>query len=84
MLAMDFSASFRLENCTESVQSMLAPIEVDKMDGQCWYHSTTIDFLATIGTPGIAFGAETSYSTAIGKLTKYNASVILADKGDST
>ncbi|MED6121536.1 hypothetical protein PIB30_031192 [Stylosanthes scabra] len=56
--------------------------------------SPTIDFSATIGTPGIAFGAETSYSTAIGKLTKYNAgvclklpnsnaSVILADKGDS-
>ena len=53
-----------------------------------------IDFSLTIGTPGIAFGAETSYSTSVGKLTKYNAglclklpsstaSVILADKGDS-
>ncbi|WJX15968.1 hypothetical protein P8452_06055 [Trifolium repens] len=53
-----------------------------------------IDFSATIGTPGIAFGAETSYSTSVGKFTKYNAgvclklpssiaSVILADKGDS-
>ncbi|KEH40016.1 putative Porin domain-containing protein [Medicago truncatula] len=53
-----------------------------------------IDFSATIGTPGIAFGAETSYSTLVGNFTKYNAglclklpsssaSVLLADKGDS-
>ncbi|XP_004498999.1 mitochondrial outer membrane protein porin 2-like [Cicer arietinum] len=53
-----------------------------------------IDFSATIGTAGVAFGAETSYSTSVGNFTKYNAglclklprsnaSVILADKGDS-
>ncbi|KAE9588465.1 hypothetical protein Lal_00002802 [Lupinus albus] len=57
-------------------------------------NSPVVDFSATIGTPGIAFGAETSYSTSIGNFTKYNAgmclrmptsnaSVILADKGDS-
>ncbi|XP_061355689.1 mitochondrial outer membrane protein porin 2-like [Gastrolobium bilobum] len=56
--------------------------------------SPAIDFSATIGTPSIAFGAETSFSTSIRKFTKYNAgvclkmpssnaSVILADKGDS-
>ncbi|KAJ1404445.1 Porin, eukaryotic type [Sesbania bispinosa] len=56
--------------------------------------SPVIDFSATIGTPSIAFGAETSYSTGVGKFAKYNAgfclklpssnaSVILADKGDS-
>lgn len=39
--------------------------------------SPVIDFSATIGTPGIAFGAETSYSTSIGKFTKYNAGVCL-------
>ena len=39
--------------------------------------SPAIDFSATIGTPGIAFGAETSYSTSIGKFTKYNAGVCL-------
>ncbi|KAE8715639.1 Mitochondrial outer membrane protein porin 2 [Hibiscus syriacus] len=54
----------------------------------------TVDFSATIGTPGIAFGAEASYMTSSGEFTKYNAgvnmtkpdsnaSVILADKGDS-
>ncbi|XP_050897494.1 mitochondrial outer membrane protein porin 2-like [Lathyrus oleraceus] len=36
-----------------------------------------IDFSATIGTPGIAFGAETSNSTSVGKLTKYNAGLCL-------
>nr|AFK40114.1 unknown [Lotus japonicus] len=56
--------------------------------------SPDVDFSATIGTPSIAFGAETSYSTSAGKFTKYNAGlcfqmpssnapVILADKGDS-
>ncbi|KAL2318462.1 hypothetical protein Fmac_032338 [Flemingia macrophylla] len=54
----------------------------------------SIDFSATMGTPSIAFGAETSYSTSVGKFMKYNAgvclkmpssnaSVILGDKGDS-
>ncbi|CAJ1972817.1 unnamed protein product [Sphenostylis stenocarpa] len=56
--------------------------------------SPAIDFSGTMGTPSIAFGAETSYSTSVGKFTKYNAglclkmpsssaSVILGDKGDS-
>ncbi|KAF7830551.1 mitochondrial outer membrane protein porin 2-like [Senna tora] len=56
--------------------------------------SPSIDFSATIGTPSVAFGAETSYTTATGKFAKYNAgvslakpnsnaSVILAEKGDS-
>ncbi|XVF36420.1 hypothetical protein REPUB_Repub19eG0057000 [Reevesia pubescens] len=56
--------------------------------------SPAVDFSATIGTPSIAFGAETSYMTSSGEFTKYNAgvnitkpdcnaSVILADKGDS-
>ncbi|ESW32902.1 hypothetical protein PHAVU_001G027200 [Phaseolus vulgaris] len=56
--------------------------------------SPAIDFSGTMGTPSIAFGAETSYSTSLGKFTKYNAglclkmpsssaSVILGDKGDS-
>ncbi|XP_027333096.1 mitochondrial outer membrane protein porin 2-like [Abrus precatorius] len=56
--------------------------------------SPAIDFSATMGTPSFAFGAETSFSASIGKFTKYNAglclkmpnsnaSVILADKGDS-
>lgn len=36
-----------------------------------------IDFSATIGTPSIAFGAETSYSTSVGKFTKYNAGLCL-------
>lgn len=35
--------------------------------------SPDVDFSATIGTPSIAFGAETSYSTSAGKFTKYNA-----------
>ncbi|EEF52285.1 mitochondrial outer membrane protein porin 2 [Ricinus communis] len=57
-------------------------------------HSPVVDVSATIGTPTIAFGAETSYTTATGEFPKYNAgvrystadsnaSVILADKGDS-
>lgn len=56
--------------------------------------SPALDFSATIGTPSIAFGAESSYLTGSGKFAKYNAgvslrkpdssaSVILADKGDS-
>ncbi|OMO70785.1 hypothetical protein COLO4_28510 [Corchorus olitorius] len=56
--------------------------------------SPAVDFSATIGTPSIAFGAEASYMTSSGEFTKYNAgvnltkpdsnaSVILADKGDS-
>ncbi|XP_020233800.1 mitochondrial outer membrane protein porin 2 [Cajanus cajan] len=56
--------------------------------------SPAVDFSGTMGTPSIAFGAETSYSTSVGKFTKYNAgvclkmpssnaSVILGDKGDS-
>ncbi|KAF2324285.1 hypothetical protein GH714_011662 [Hevea brasiliensis] len=56
--------------------------------------SPAVDFSATIGTPAIAFGAETTYATASGEFAKYNAgvsytnpdsnaSVILADKGDS-
>ncbi|KAJ7958252.1 Outer mitochondrial membrane protein porin [Quillaja saponaria] len=56
--------------------------------------SPAVDFSATIGTPRICFGAEASYLTASGKFAKYNAgvsltdptsnaSVILADKGDS-
>ncbi|KAB2082760.1 hypothetical protein ES319_A05G219000v1 [Gossypium barbadense] len=56
--------------------------------------SPAVDFSATIGTPGIAFGAEASYVTSSGEFTKYNAgvnmtkpdsnaSVVLADKGDS-
>ncbi|KDP41624.1 hypothetical protein JCGZ_16031 [Jatropha curcas] len=57
-------------------------------------HTPIVDFSATIGTPTIAFGAETSYATASGEFSKYNAgvsytspdtnaSVILADKGNS-
>ncbi|KAK4744814.1 hypothetical protein SAY87_011126 [Trapa incisa] len=53
-----------------------------------------IDFSATIGTPSIAFGAESSYQTETRTFMRYNAgvsmtkpnssaSVILADKGDS-
>ncbi|OWM80633.1 mitochondrial outer membrane protein porin 2-like isoform X2 [Punica granatum] len=56
--------------------------------------SPAVDFSATIGTPSIAFGAESSYMTGSRKFLKYNAgvsmtkpnsnaSVILADKGDS-
>ncbi|KAK4770511.1 hypothetical protein SAY87_031043 [Trapa incisa] len=45
-------------------------------------HSPVIDFSATIGTPGIAFGAESSYATESHKFLKYNAGTI-ADKGDS-
>ncbi|XP_054799477.1 mitochondrial outer membrane protein porin 2-like [Prosopis cineraria] len=56
--------------------------------------SPAVDFSATIGTPSIAFGAEMSFLPATGKFAKYNAgvsltkpnsnaSVILADKGDS-
>uniref|UniRef100_A0A2P2K6G6 Mitochondrial outer membrane protein porin 2-like n=1 Tax=Rhizophora mucronata TaxID=61149 RepID=A0A2P2K6G6_RHIMU len=53
-----------------------------------------LDFSVAIGTPSIAFGAEATYITTSGELAKYNAgvsltkpdsnaSVILADKGDS-
>lgn len=53
-----------------------------------------IDVSATIGTPGIAFGAEAGYDTANGSFPKYTAgisvtrpdscaSIILGDKGDS-
>ncbi|XP_030528647.1 mitochondrial outer membrane protein porin 2-like isoform X2 [Rhodamnia argentea] len=56
--------------------------------------SPVVDVSATIGTPSIAFGAETSYTTDSCKFMKYNAgvsmtkptsnaAVILADKGDS-
>lgn len=56
--------------------------------------SPDVDFSATIGTPTIAFGAGASYSPTSNDLSKYNAgvsltkpdynaSVILADKGDS-
>ncbi|XP_022719441.1 mitochondrial outer membrane protein porin 2-like isoform X3 [Durio zibethinus] len=56
--------------------------------------SPSVDFSATMGTPSIAFGAEASYMASSGEFTKYNAgvnvtkpdsnaSVILADKGDS-
>ncbi|KAJ6872039.1 mitochondrial outer membrane protein porin 2-like [Populus alba x Populus x berolinensis] len=56
--------------------------------------SPAVDFSAAIGTPSIAFGAEATYITASGEFAKYNtgvsltkpdsnASVILADKGDS-
>ncbi|OAY23029.1 mitochondrial outer membrane protein porin 2 [Manihot esculenta] len=56
--------------------------------------SSAVDLSATIGTPTIAFGAETTYAAASGEFAKYNAgvsytkpdsnaSVILADKGDS-
>ncbi|KAK4787324.1 hypothetical protein SAY86_011157 [Trapa natans] len=37
--------------------------------------SPVIDFSATIGTPGIAFGAESSYATESHKFLKYNAGV---------
>ncbi|XP_050216299.1 mitochondrial outer membrane protein porin 2-like [Mercurialis annua] len=57
-------------------------------------HSPAVDLSATIGTPTIAFGAESTYTTVSGNFAKYNAgvsystpdsnaSVILADKGDS-
>jgi len=39
--------------------------------------SPAIDFSGTMGTPSIAFGAETSYSTSLGKFTKYNAGLCL-------
>ncbi|KAF2324260.1 hypothetical protein GH714_011363 [Hevea brasiliensis] len=37
--------------------------------------SPAVDFSATIGTPAIAFGAETTYATASGEFAKYNAGV---------
>ncbi|KAJ4846586.1 hypothetical protein Tsubulata_038820 [Turnera subulata] len=56
--------------------------------------SPAIDLSATMGTPSIAFGAEATYDTASREFAKYNtgfsyshkdsnASIILADKGDS-
>lgn len=53
-----------------------------------------VDFSATIGAQGFAFGAEAGFDTASGNFTKYNAgismtrpdsiaSVILGDKGDT-
>ncbi|KAI4316620.1 hypothetical protein L6164_024584 [Bauhinia variegata] len=56
--------------------------------------SPAIDFSGSIGTSGIAFGAEATYSSATGSFSKYNAglsltqptsnfSVLMADKGDS-
>ncbi|XP_006607010.1 mitochondrial outer membrane protein porin 2-like isoform X2 [Glycine soja] len=39
--------------------------------------SPVIDFSGTMGTPSIAFGAETSYSTSVGKFMKYNAGLCL-------
>ncbi|VFQ58347.1 unnamed protein product [Cuscuta campestris] len=56
--------------------------------------SPNVDLSVTLGTPTFAVGAETSYETASGKLTKYNAgicvtrpdscaAIILGDKGDT-
>lgn len=53
-----------------------------------------VDLSATIGAHGVAFGAEAGFDTASGAFTKYNAginltkpdynaSIILADKGDT-
>ncbi|KAK9164327.1 hypothetical protein Syun_005229 [Stephania yunnanensis] len=54
----------------------------------------TVDMSATIGTPSFAVGAEAGYETSLGTFSKYNAgisvinadynaSIILADKGDT-
>ncbi|PIA33264.1 hypothetical protein AQUCO_04200197v1 [Aquilegia coerulea] len=56
--------------------------------------SPAVDVSATIGTPSFAFGLETGYETKLGNFTKYNAgisvtnpnynaSIVLADKGDT-
>ncbi|OUZ99558.1 Eukaryotic porin/Tom40 [Macleaya cordata] len=56
--------------------------------------SPAVDLSGTIGTPSFAFGAEAGYDTSSGTFTKYNAgisvtnpdynaSIILADKGDT-
>ncbi|KAK8649047.1 hypothetical protein V6N13_129785 [Hibiscus sabdariffa] len=45
--------------------------------------SPAIDFSATVGSPSIAFGAETSYVTSSGEFTKYNAGVNIT-KPDSS
>ncbi|CAI0406366.1 unnamed protein product [Linum tenue] len=56
--------------------------------------SPVVDASVTVGTPAIAFGAETGYNTTSGSFTKYTAgisitkpdayaSVILGDKGDT-
>ncbi|CAI9111278.1 OLC1v1011463C1 [Oldenlandia corymbosa var. corymbosa] len=56
--------------------------------------SPAVDLSVTLGTPTFALGAEASYETSTGKLTKYNAgiavtkpescaSIILGDKGDT-
>ncbi|XP_008787191.2 mitochondrial outer membrane protein porin 5-like [Phoenix dactylifera] len=56
--------------------------------------SPVVDLSGTIGIHGIAFGAEAGFDTASGTFTKYNAgislgkpdynaSIILADKGDT-
>lgn len=56
--------------------------------------SPTLDLSATVGSHGIAFGAEAGFDTASGAFTKYSAgvslkkpeydaSLIIADKGDS-
>ncbi|XP_019195594.1 PREDICTED: mitochondrial outer membrane protein porin 2-like [Ipomoea nil] len=57
-------------------------------------HSPIVDLSVTLGTPTFALGAEASYETASGKLTKYTAgisltrphscaAIILSDKGDT-
>ncbi|KAF6139062.1 hypothetical protein GIB67_010788 [Kingdonia uniflora] len=56
--------------------------------------SPAVDITATLGTPSFAIGAEAGYETTLGTFVKYNAgvsvknldydaSIILADKGDS-
>ncbi|KAK9749581.1 hypothetical protein RND81_02G135900 [Saponaria officinalis] len=56
--------------------------------------SPLVDFTATLGTPGIAFGVEAGYDTTSGTFTKYtagvgvskpesSASIVLGDKGDT-
>ncbi|XP_038975798.1 mitochondrial outer membrane protein porin 5-like [Phoenix dactylifera] len=56
--------------------------------------SPVVDLSGTVGAHGIAFGAEAGFDTASGSFTKYsagislgkpdyNASIILADKGDT-
>ncbi|XP_010938962.1 mitochondrial outer membrane protein porin 5 [Elaeis guineensis] len=56
--------------------------------------SSVVDLSGTVGAHGIAFGAEAGFDTSSGSFTKYsagislgkpdyNASIILADKGDA-
>ncbi|CAA7411150.1 unnamed protein product [Spirodela intermedia] len=56
--------------------------------------SPIVDLSATVGSQGIAFGAEAAFDTSSGTFTKYNAglslkkpdyivSILLADKGDT-